>query len=124
MSVARKVGFGVAAGGAVLLALGLAIQREPLWQPAAVMLAVGIAMGLAGVPAFRGYQFTAWIIAAVTAGMIYPAAFLRWGDFDLRNRWVILIVVQLVMFGMGTQMRLRDFAGVVRMPWGVFVAVA
>eukprot|EP01031_Cornospumella_fuschlensis_P017105 gene17105-20924_t len=28
------------------------------------------------------------------------------------------------MFGMGTQMSLKDFAGVLKMPWGVVVAVA
>lgn len=123
MSLARTLGFGVAAGAAMLLALGLVLQREWLWQPAALALAIGVAIGLAGMPAGRGYQFTAWIVAAVTAGMIYPSMVLRWGEFDLRNRWLILIVVQLVMFGMGTQMRLRDFAGVARMPWGVLVAV-
>jgi len=65
---------------------------------------------------WRGYLFTAWIAAAFTAGMIYPQGFLRWGNFDLRNKWVILVVVQLVMFGMGTQMGLKDFAGVAKAP--------
>ena len=51
--------------------------------------------------------------------MIYPAQFLQVGNFDLRSPWLILIVVQLVMFGMGTQMSLRDFAGGVRTPRGV-----
>ena len=53
--------------------------------------------------------------------MIYPAAFLKWGSLDLNNKWLILLVVQTVMFGMGTQMSLRDFAGVVRSPRGVLV---
>src|SRR5580765_1949696 len=55
--------------------------------------------------------------------MIFPQAFLRWGDFDLRNRWLILVVVQLVMFGMGTQMGLRDFAGVAKAPLGGLVGI-
>lgn len=92
-----------------------------LWQPIVVVLAVALAIGLRFVPRMRGYQFTAWIIAAVTAAMIYPAAFLRWGNLDLNNKWVILLVVQAVMFGMGTQMSLRDFAGVARSPRGVLV---
>jgi BASS family bile acid:Na+ symporter len=41
----------------------------------------------------------------------------------LRNKWLILVVVQLVMFGMGTQMSLRDFAGVIQSPRGVLVGV-
>lgn len=93
------------------------------WQPALVILLVALAMGLRFTREFRGYQFTAWILVAVAAAMIYPAQFLHVGNFDMRSPWLILIVVQLVMFGMGTQMSLRDFAGVVQSPRGVFVGV-
>jgi BASS family bile acid:Na+ symporter len=55
--------------------------------------------------------------------MMYPASFLHWGTFDLRNKWLILFVVQMVMFGMGTQMSLRDFAGIVKTPRGVLVGI-
>jgi bile acid:Na+ symporter, BASS family len=72
---------------------------------------------------FRGYQFTAWIIAVVAAAMIYPAQFLHVGNFDMRNKWVMLIAIQLVMFGMGTQMSVKDFAGVAKSPRGVFVGI-
>ena len=96
---------------------------NPIWPSVLVTLAVALAIALRFVPKLRGYQFTAWIIAAVTAAMIYPAAFLKWGDFDLRSQWLILIVVQFVMFGMGTQMSLRDFAGVARSPRGVLVGI-
>ncbi|HEY0946554.1 MAG TPA: bile acid:sodium symporter family protein [Opitutaceae bacterium] len=119
----RKTCLALAVGCLVLLAIGLAAGMPYLWQPAAVAAAVGLALGLGAFPALRGYQFTAWIIVAVTAGMLYPQRFLRWGDFDLRNKWLILLVVQAVMFGMGTQMKLRDFAGIAKMPWGVVVAV-
>jgi BASS family bile acid:Na+ symporter len=95
----------------------------PLWQPVLVTLLVALAIGLRFTKEFRGYQFTAWILAAVAAAMIYPATFLHIGNFDMRSPWLILIVVQLVMFGMGTQMSLHDFAGVVQSPRGVFVGV-
>jgi BASS family bile acid:Na+ symporter len=87
------------------------------------VVTVALALGLRRSKTLRGYQFTAWIIAAVTAAMCYPSAFLRWGDFDLRNKWVILTAVQLVMFGMGTQMSLRDFTGVAKAPRGVLVGI-
>ncbi|HTR42576.1 MAG TPA: bile acid:sodium symporter family protein [Pseudomonadales bacterium] len=93
------------------------------WQPALIALLVGFAICLRLTKKFRGYQFTAWIVVAVAAAMIYPAAFLHLGNFDLRSPWLILIVVQLVMFGMGTQMSIKDFAGVVQSPRGVFVGV-
>jgi bile acid:Na+ symporter, BASS family len=93
------------------------------WQPALVVATVALAISLRFSKTFRGYQFTAWIIAVVTAAMIYPAQFLHVGDFDMRNKWVMLISIQLVMFGMGTQMSLRDFAGVAKAPRGVFVGI-
>jgi BASS family bile acid:Na+ symporter len=94
-----------------------------LWKPVAVGAAVALAVGLRFVPKLRGYQFTAWILAAVTAGMIYPAQLLNIGELDLRNKWLILFIVQGVMFGMGTQMRLADFKGVVRMPRAVGIGI-
>jgi BASS family bile acid:Na+ symporter len=99
------------------------LNHSELWGPAAVVLTVALAISLRFIPKLRGYQFTAWILAAVTAAMIYPAAFLKWGDFNLRDPWVILLVVQTVMFGMGTQMSLKDFTGIVKNPRGVFVGI-
>lgn len=98
-------------------------MNTPVWPALAVTVTVALALGLRRSVTLRGYQFTAWIIAAVTAAMCYPAAFLRWGDFDLRNKWVILAAVQLVMFGMGTQMSLKDFTGVAKAPRGVLVGI-
>lgn len=105
-------------GGLVLF-----LNQQTLWQPAAVVLTIALAIVLCFIPKLRGYQFTMWIIAAVTAAMIYPTVFLKWGDFDLRSKWLILIVVQVVMFGMGTQMSLKDFTGVAKSPRGVLVGI-
>ena len=96
---------------------------ENFWQPLAVLLAVAFAVSLRFIPKLRGYQFTAWIIAAVTAAMIFPTAFLKWGDFNLRDKWLMLVIIQFVMFGMGTQMSLKDFEGVAKMPRGVLVGI-
>lgn len=81
-------------------------------------------VGLGVLPAVKNYQYTAWIITAVVAAMIYPASFLKVGDFDLRNKWLILIVVQMVMFGMGIQMSLRDFTGLGSTGKGVLIGLA
>lgn len=94
-----------------------------VWQPMVVFAAVALAISLRIVPRLRGYQFTAWIIAAVTAAMIFPQAFKSWGGVNLREKWLILLVVQTVMFGMGTQMSLKDFAGVAKSPRGVLVGI-
>ena len=99
------------------------MSNSAFWQAAIVFLLVAFAIGLRFSQAFRGYQFTAWIIAVVAAAMIYPAHFLHVGNFDMRNKWVMLIAIQLVMFGMGTQMSVKDFAGVAKSPRGVFVGI-
>jgi BASS family bile acid:Na+ symporter len=109
------------AGGA--LVLGISQHNAALWQPAAVLAAVGLALGLKAVPALRSYQYTAWIIVAVVAGMVYPDAFKQWGGVDLRNKWLILVVVQLVMFGMGIQMSIRDFSGLASTGKGVLIGL-
>ena len=106
-----------------MLLAGLIGGWTTIWQSAAVGTTVCIAIGIGALPALESYQYTAWIIAAVVAGMIYPSAFLEWGDFDLRNKWVILIIVQMVMFGMGTQMSLNDFSGLATSGRGVIVGL-
>ncbi|HSY17082.1 MAG TPA: bile acid:sodium symporter family protein [Candidatus Acidoferrales bacterium] len=93
------------------------------WPPVLVVLTVAFAISLRFTKTLRGYQFTAWIIAVVTAAMTYPTHFLHVGDFDMMNKWVMLIAIQMVMFGMGTQMSLHDFAGVAKSPRGVFVGI-
>ncbi len=122
---------GVAVVAFAVFIVGLSLGRSTLWQPALVSATVLTAVGLGGIPAFAGYQFTAWIITAVTAAMCYPETFLYLGPFyfegteipriDLRNKWILLVIVQLVMFGMGTKMSIRDFAGVAKMPYPVFI---
>lgn len=99
------------------------MNHAAIWQPVLVALAVAFAVSLRFSKKFRGYQFTAWIVAVVAVAMFYPAHVLHVAGFDMRNKWVMLIAIQLVMFGMGTQMSLRDFAGVAKAPRGVFVGI-
>lgn len=105
------------------LLIGLLLQNAEIWQPAAVISAVSFALGMKAVPALRTYQYTAWIIVAVVAAMIYPAAFTKWGSFDLRNKWLILLIIQSVMFGMGIQMSIRDFSGLASTGKGVAIGL-
>jgi len=119
----RKLCLGISGLSLILLLAGLFTANTQLWQAAAVALSVSAAIGIGAVPTLANYQYTAWIITAVVAGMIYPSAFLKWGDFDLRNKWLILLVVQLVMFGMGIQMSLRDFTGLATTGKGVLIGL-
>ncbi len=112
--------FGVAI---IVLIVGLITQQLIIWHVAALLAAICLAIGLGAIPALKGYQYTAWIVTAVVAGLIFPAAFTKWGNIDLRNKWLILIVVQMVMFGMGIQMSLKDFTGIATTGKGVLVGL-
>lgn len=124
MLLLRKASLAAAALAALILiaALAAALDRG-LAAPSALAAAVLVSFGLGAIPALKGYQYTGWIIAAIVAGMLYPQQVLHVGDFDMSNPWLILIIVQLVMFGMGTQMRLSDFQGVAKSPRGVAVGL-
>lgn len=107
----------------VLILVSFLFDFDSLVKPLAVVASVSFAFGIRSVSSLKNYQYTVWIIVAIICGLLYPSAFLKWGDFDLRNKWVILIVVQLVMFGMGTQMSFRDFKNVKTMGKGVLVGI-
>lgn len=109
---------------AVLVLIITAVTgHTDLAKACGVLSAISLAIGLGAVPALKGYRYTAWIIVAVVAGMCFPAAFTRWGDVDLRNKWLILVIIQLVMFGMGIQMSLRDFTGLAQTGKGVVIGL-
>jgi BASS family bile acid:Na+ symporter len=102
---------------------GLLVQKELIWQPAAVIAIVSFALGMGNITSLKSFRYTAWIIVAVVVAMIYPSAFTHWGNIDLRNKWLILVIVQMVMFGMGIQMSLKDFSGIATTGKGVAVGL-
>ena len=108
---------------AIALVTGIIMNQPALCKPAAVITAVSFAIGLGTFASLKGYRYTAWIVAAVVAGMIYPQAFTKWGSVNLRDKTLILVIVQLVMFGMGTHMSLKDFKGMASTGKGVLVGL-
>lgn len=119
----RKICLGIAGVSLLVLIFGLITSDINYWQPASLGLAVSAAIGIGSLNSLKSYQYTAWIITAVIAGMMYPGAFLKWGNVDLRNKWLILVVVQLVMFGMGIQMSLKDFSGLASTGKGILIGL-
>jgi bile acid:Na+ symporter, BASS family len=111
----------VAALAAVVVVVGVVTGRPAWWQPAAVLGCAGLAIGLRVSAALRPYQFTVWVMAAVVAGMAYPEALLIIGRDEQQKKWIMLLVIQLVMFGMGTQMSLRDLASMKDLSYAVVV---
>jgi len=82
---------------------------------------VGLAMVARRTKKFKSFSYSLWILTAVSASMSYPAWFLGVGDFSYKA--LIVPLLQIIMFGMGSQMSLQDFVGVIKMPKGVIVGV-
>jgi bile acid:Na+ symporter, BASS family len=89
--------------------------------PFLILFFISLAIGLRGFATFRGFSFTIWIFAAVTASMFFPQYFTSVGSFQLKL--LIIPLLQIIMFGMGSQMSLDDFTGVIKMPKGVIIGV-
>jgi BASS family bile acid:Na+ symporter len=71
---------------------------------------------------YKKYAFTLWVLVAVAASMTYPAAFRVWFGTDLKV--LIVPLIQLITFGMGTTLSGKDFRNVITMPWPVFIGIA
>jgi BASS family bile acid:Na+ symporter len=123
MKILYKISLFVGGLALIGLLVGIIMQNEDIYKPSAIVLVVGLAVGLGAIESLKGFRYTAWIIVAVVAGMLYPTAFTHWGSFDLRNKWLMLVIIQMVMFGMGIQMKLKDFSGLMQTGKGVAIGL-
>lgn len=89
--------------------------------PLLILFFTALAIGVRGTKTFKAFSYTTWIFTAVTASMFYPQYFTSIGDFQLKL--MIVPLLQIIMFGMGSQMSFEDFTGVIKMPKGVFIGV-
>ena len=92
------------------------------WSGWILMLSlVSLAVAFRGNKVLRGLSYTVIILAVVSAAMYYPEYFQTVGDFKLSA--LIVPLLQIIMFGMGTELSLKDFARVLRMPKGIIVGI-
>ena len=89
--------------------------------PFLIVFFVTLSFAVRGFPLVKGFSFTLWIFTAVTASLFYPQYFTTVGTFQLKR--LIVPLLQIIMFGMGSQMSFEDFTGVIKMPKGVIVGV-
>jgi BASS family bile acid:Na+ symporter len=68
---------------------------------------------------WKSLAFTIWVLAFACAALFFPSVFVSWRDFELKN--LIVPLIQVIMFGMGTTLTFRDFERVVRMPVSVLI---
>ena len=116
-----KILLGLAGLAMVLFILAYLTGGNRFLGPLLISFFILLAFGVRGNPVSKGFSYTIMIFAAVSVSMFYPEPFLRWGDFELKA--TIVPLLQIIMFGMGSQMSYRDFAGVARMPKGVLIGL-
>jgi len=103
--------------GAVMAFSGNGSSAGPAFIAFFLLMAIGVKVN----PTLGRFSYTLLIFASTVAAMYYPAFFTQWGNFKLS---VLLIpLIQIIMFGMGTSMGVQDFVGVVKNPRGVLIGV-
>jgi BASS family bile acid:Na+ symporter len=103
--------------GVVMAFTGNGANAGPAFIAFFLLMAIGVKVN----PTLGRFSYTLLIFASTVAAMYYPGFFTAWGDFKLS---VLLIpLIQVIMFGMGTSMGVKDFVGVVKNPRGVFIGV-
>jgi bile acid:Na+ symporter, BASS family len=80
-----------------------------------------LALGVKAVNALKGYSLTIWILTGVSSAMFYPQYFTEMGGFKFSK--LIIPLMQIIMFGMGTTMSIKDFIGVAKMPKAIIVGL-
>jgi len=108
---------------ALVVAVGLAATgyRQAL-GPVLLTMFIALALAFMSHARLRSVAFTAWVLAFVATSMFYPAAFGTWFGVDLNV--LIVPLIQIIMFGMGTTLSLGDFRRVLQTPWPVLVGVS
>ena len=67
---------------------------------------------------YKRISFTFWVFAFLVAAMYYPVLFINWG---FNTKILVIPMLQLIMFGMGTKLSLSDFKTELKKPKGIIV---
>ncbi len=89
------------------------------WLLTSVFISLSIAFR--GSQFLKGFSYTLVILAAVSLAMHYPSYFLTVGNFKLSS--LILPLLQIIMFGMGTELSVKEFKNIVKKPRGIFIGI-
>lgn len=117
----HKIFLIVSAVAFAAVALFFLIDQFDFTGPFLIGGLIALSIAVRGYAKFKGFSYSLMILTAVTVSMYYPHYFLGVGDFKYQQ--LIVPLLQIIMFGMGSQMSLSDFAGVMKMPKGVLVGL-
>lgn len=89
--------------------------------PIVIAFFVMLSISIRSFEVTKQLTYTAWIFTAVAVSLFYPFLFVQWGDF--RTNVLITPLLQIIMFGVGSQISLNDFRRIITMPKGVIIGV-
>jgi len=90
--------------------------------PFAIALSTSLAMFCRNHRFLSVVSFSLWMITAVIAPLYYPTYFTHWGDIQLKQ--FIIPMIMTILFCMGTTLSIDDFKRVLTMPFTIVVGVA
>jgi BASS family bile acid:Na+ symporter len=106
----------------LLLYLIILITNNHVWGGWVLLLFfTSLAIAFRNSRFLKGLSFTLMILAVVSVAMYHPEYFRSIGNFKLSA--LIIPLLQIIMFGMGTELSVKDFTNVVKMPRGIIVGV-
>jgi len=96
-------------------------NSNPYIGPLVIAAFILLAIAARRTETYKGYAFTILIFAAVSTSLFYPQYFTQWAGYKLSG--LIIPLLQLIMFGMGSSMSANDFVAVVKEPRGVIIGI-
>jgi BASS family bile acid:Na+ symporter len=110
----------------VALLAGFNAAALPILAASAISLALAASTGQGR---SREMAFTIWIVAGVVIGMVFHTSLIEFPSWffglgETRLTVLIIPLLQIIMFAMGTTLSVSDFARVLRMPGGVLIGLA
>src|SRR3954469_11013758 len=95
--------------------------NHEIGAPLLIAFFVALSIGFRGNAVLKGFAFTMIIFAVVVAALQYPTYFISYNGYKFTK--LITPLIQIIMFGMGTEMSLGDFKGVVKTPKAVLIGL-
>lgn len=105
----------------VIAALMLILNNTLLLGVFVFLFLISLSIASTTSNTYKSLSFTILIFAIVSLAMFFPKIFIKVGDFNLKL--LIVPLLQIIMFGMGTSMSIKDFKGVINMPKGVLIGL-
>jgi len=114
-----QIGIGISVLLLIISLIVILTGKGSAAGPFLIAMFIILSFAVKGFQAVKGLSFTMWMFTAVAAAMFYPQLFLSYGSF--KTTALIVPLLQIIMFGMGSQMSFDDFAGVIKQPKGVII---